>query len=91
MGVTSPAPVQSMLCESFQNSIQAARDGQGIALGWGHLVAPMLDKGALVRPLSFSEVRPDAGHFLICGDMRKSFPERDQVKRWLVKECAVHQ
>jgi len=74
---------------TYPLAIQAAADGMGIALGWGHLVDRMLDEGTLVRPLGDSCVRTQSGYFLLEREGQKSFPERDIVEKWLLSESAA--
>src|SRR5258708_908101 len=44
--------------------MQAASEGQGIALGWGLLTDDLLEKGKLVRPLD-ATVRTPKGFYLV--------------------------
>ena len=74
---------------TYPLAIQAAADGMGIALGWGHLVDRMLDDGTLVRPLGDSCVRTQSGYYLLEREGQKSFPERDIVEKWLLSESAA--
>jgi LysR family glycine cleavage system transcriptional activator len=50
-GVTPRAPLQILGFDSYANVIQAARDGQGVALGFGRIVGDLLARGDLVRPI----------------------------------------
>lgn len=45
--------------------MQAACEGQGIALGWGLLTDDLLERGKLVRPLSAMMRTPRGFHFLV--------------------------
>ena len=74
---------------TYPLAIQAAADGMGIALGWGHLVDRMLDDGTLVRPLGDRCVRTQSGYYLLEREGQKSFPERDIVEKWLLSESAA--
>lgn len=51
MGVHGPAPRRGLRINNYPMLIQAALDGQGVALGWRHLVDDFLARGALVRPI----------------------------------------
>lgn len=44
--------------------VQLALDHQGVLLGWHHLVAPLLSRGDLVRPLPHKTVMHNRGHYL---------------------------
>lgn len=74
---------------TYPLAVQAAADGLGVALGWGHLVDQMLERGDLVRPLNDTNVRTNDGYFLLHRDSQKSFPERKIVEDWLLKESAA--
>lgn len=41
-----------MTFNNYPMLVQAAVDGQGIALGWPHLLEALLAEGKLVRPLA---------------------------------------
>lgn len=49
---------------NYQITVQAACDGQGIALGWRRLVEPLLAVGSLARVLPGSVV-PDESYLLL--------------------------
>ena len=74
---------------TYPLAVQAAVDGLGIALGWGHLVDHLLETGALVRPLKSHLVRTTSGYYLLRPEKRRSFPERSVVEDWLLKESAA--
>ncbi len=74
---------------TYPLAIQAAVDGLGVALGWGHLVDHLLESGELVRPVSDRFTRTLSGYFLLTNLGRKSFPERDIVEDWLVRTSAA--
>lgn len=84
-----PASVrQSTFVNTYPLAIQAAMDGLGIALGWGHLVDRHLQSGALVRPLGQEHVRTRSGYYLLRRDRAAPHSERDAVARWLLQESA---
>ncbi|MEX0346958.1 MAG: LysR substrate-binding domain-containing protein [Rhizobiaceae bacterium] len=76
---------------TYPLSIQAAMDGLGIALGWQHLVDPLLETGQLVRPLGDTCVRTQSGYYLMKRTSRKSFPELELVRDWLIGESDTRQ
>ncbi|MGR3290264.1 MAG: LysR substrate-binding domain-containing protein [Paracoccaceae bacterium] len=80
---------QSASFNTYPLAVQAAVDGLGVALGWGHLVDRLLDSGALVRPLGATNVRSDFGYYLLRPEKRKAYPERTIVEDWLLKESAA--
>ena len=79
----------STFVNTYPLAIQAAVDGLGIALGWGHLVDHHLQSGALVRPMGPEHVRTHSGYYLL---RRKDDVPRDEaevVAKWLLRESAA--
>ncbi|WP_226689128.1 MULTISPECIES: LysR substrate-binding domain-containing protein [Ruegeria] len=74
---------------TYPLSIQAAVDGLGVALGWAHLVDPLLESGALVRPIQDVSVRTQSGYYLLKSPTQKAFPELRIVEDWLLGLSAV--
>lgn len=68
---------------TYPLAIQASVDGNGVALGWGHLVDQYLETGSLVRPLGDVQVRTTGGYYLLRRGNVKAFPEREIVENWL--------
>lgn len=64
-GITRPDLRRMTLFNTYPLSIQAALDGGGVALGWGHLVDAHLERGTLVRPLGETQLRTPHGYFLL--------------------------
>lgn len=73
---------------TYPLGIQAAMDGLGIALGWGHLVDRHLEAGALVRPLDDQHVRTDSGYYLLRRETASPHTESEVVAHWLLAESA---
>ncbi|MEM9845855.1 MAG: LysR substrate-binding domain-containing protein [Pseudomonadota bacterium] len=78
----------STLVNTYPLAIQAAADGLGIALGWGHLVDRHLQSGALVRPLAKTHVRTHSGYYMLTREGSSPSPNRDAVAKWLKSESA---
>jgi len=74
---------------TYPLAVQAAVDGLGIALGWGHLVDHLLETGTLVRPLKSYQTRTTSGYYLLRPEKQRTFPERRVVENWLLKESAA--
>lgn len=76
---------------SFNNYLmilQAAQQGEGIALGWRRLVQPFLDAGQLVRPIPDS-LSADSAYYLVVRPGSLSLrPELRAVHDWLLEEAA---
>jgi LysR family transcriptional regulator, glycine cleavage system transcriptional activator len=64
IGWQADLPCQSYTTNDYPALVQLAVEGQGIALGWHHLVEPLLDRGALVRPLHHKTVMHNRGHYM---------------------------
>jgi len=76
------------LVNTYPLAIQAAVDGLGIALGWGHLVDRHLQNGALVRPLAKTHVRTHSGYYMLTRETATPSSDRDAVADWLQRESA---
>ncbi|MGA8259786.1 MAG: LysR substrate-binding domain-containing protein [Arenicellales bacterium] len=77
---------------SFNNYLvilQAAQQGQGIALGWRRLVQPFVDSGQLVRPVP-ETLEADNAYYLLVepGSLERSGALRG-VHDWLLEEAAL--
>ncbi|MFD1158591.1 LysR substrate-binding domain-containing protein [Roseovarius aestuarii] len=79
----------STYVNTYPLGIQAAVDGLGVALGWGHLVDRHLQSGTLVRPLESVQVRTNSGYYLLRREGINSTPEHDVVANWLLQESAA--
>lgn len=85
-----PASVRlSTFVNTYPLAIQAAIDGLGIALGWGHLVDRQLQAGTLVKPLGDTHVRTDSGYYLLRRNGAKPHAESAVVAEWLMSESAA--
>lgn len=71
-GAELPKRGARLVCSSYIDSIYAALNGQGVALGWAALTADLLHQGRLVRVTDCSRVTSDAYHAVI--------PQRDRTK-----------
>lgn len=83
-GVATSVMERAVAFNTYPLSVQAAVDGLGIALGWAHLVDPLLDSGALVRPAGDASVRTKSGYYLLKRPTHKAFPEQLIVEDWLL-------
>ena len=81
-----PSLSKRSVFNTYPNAIQAAVDGLGVALGWLDLIEPLLESGALVRPIGDIQTQTDFGYFLL---QRKKFsnnPNRQVIEKWLLSE-----
>jgi len=88
-GVQNVTLQRAAYFNTYPLAIQAAVDGLGIALGWGHLVDHLLESGELVRVLRDNSARTNSGYYLLKNKMKKSFPEQEVVENWLLITSAA--
>lgn len=74
-----------VLFSDHHSAIHAALVGQGVALGWQHLVADHLQDGRLVRVANAS-VHTDQNVYLIAPKDRRLRPHHDLFRRWVVAQ-----
>ena len=63
--------------------LQAVLEGQGVALGWQHLTAPLVERGLLLRPLHQSQVT-DAGFYIVWPKGQTLSPQAATVRDWIL-------
>ena len=73
--------------DSYANVIQAACDGQGVALGFGGIVDGLLKRGELVRPIPDSRSRGQAV-YLVTPAGAKLSPLAGKFCDWVLAEAA---
>jgi DNA-binding transcriptional LysR family regulator len=84
-----PAQHKGLQVNNYPMLIDAARNGQGIALGWRYLVDADIDNGALVKPVDVS-IKTKLGYYLVWPD-RSGLPStvlafRDWAKNALAEK-----
>ena len=87
-GLQDPVVDQAAIFNTYPLAIQAAVDGLGLALGWGHLVDRYLESGALVRPMGDAALRTRSGYYLLRRKGQTRLPSQDVVAKWLLNESA---
>lgn len=65
--------------------IQAALEGQGIALGWQPLIAPFIASQQLVQ--CGPSLRTERGYYLISASHKPISAQQDKIKAWLLDEA----
>jgi LysR family transcriptional regulator, glycine cleavage system transcriptional activator len=85
-GVADLKPAASIRFDSYEQMVQAALSGQGVALGIGRLVSGLMDSGRLVAPFSKSLVSARA-YCLIRSASTGSRPHVQAFVDWLVEEA----
>lgn len=68
---------------SYVIALQAARSGQGVALGWGSLVEPLIEAGNLVK-MSNAEIAAPHSYFVTWSARRPLSPQATLLKDWLL-------
>jgi LysR family glycine cleavage system transcriptional activator len=87
-GVADVNPHRGPIIDDTNVLIQAALNGQGIALGSTLLVQEYLDAGQLVRPFE-TEMKSDNAYYIVCprGHLRR--PAVQEFKNWLLQYRVV--
>ena len=75
-------------CNAYPIVLQAARQGQGIALGWSGFVDDDLRSGVLVRPLKDS-LHTRYGYYLVQRYNQAITSQAQAFKEWLQAERLV--
>ncbi|RLA14062.1 MAG: transcriptional regulator [Gammaproteobacteria bacterium] len=66
--------------------IQAAMSGEGIAMGWSHVVSPLTERGLLLAVLPDSWITDEEFH-LIWSERTTLSPPAQQVRDWIIDEA----
>lgn len=83
VGVHRQAAREPLRINSYPLIIEAARYGEGVALGWAHLVDGDLAAGRLVRPVT-DAVTTEFGYYLIWSDAHPLDPPAAAFRDWLL-------
>ncbi|MFJ4293980.1 LysR substrate-binding domain-containing protein [Cupriavidus sp. NPDC089707] len=84
-----PARLNYVLrCSLYTDAVQAARFGQGVALGWSRMVHDLLAKGELVR-LTDASSKPTDAYFVIVPHGRSITPVVTRLIDWLREDVAI--
>lgn len=88
--MASSEAAQMFSSNDYSLVVQMAVDGQGIALGWDHLVRDLLRQGRLVRPLAGELTLSEALQYLIVKQEKAEDPACLRLKAWLMAQfgCA---
>ncbi len=68
---------------SYVIALQAARSGQGVALGWESLVAPLIEAGNLVR-VTKAEIAAPQSHFVTWSARRPLSSPAAMLRDWML-------
>lgn len=87
LGITSaPAPGQ-LRFDNYTLLIQAAIGGQGVAIGWRHLVDNLLAQGLLCQPIA-EAVMSRLGYYVVVPQRKRRGALIQQFVDWLMEEQA---
>ena len=86
VGVRDLTPVGSMRFLHYDQVMQAALDGQGVALGRVPLIDNLLKQGRLVAPLRGKYATPRA-YFVVRGAQAVVRPEGQDFIDWMIEEA----
>jgi LysR family transcriptional regulator, glycine cleavage system transcriptional activator len=79
-------PAASIRFDSYEQMIQAALSGQGVAMGIGRLVAGLIEAGRLVAPFAKSVIGSRA-YFVIRSASTRNRPHVQAFVDWLIEEA----
>ena len=65
--------------------LQAAIEGQGVALGWKHLVSPLIQQGKLIAPLDL-EIKTDHPFYILTPKNKTKNQSVTLLRNWLLAE-----
>jgi putative choline sulfate-utilization transcription factor len=83
---TAPAPGQ-LRFDNYTLLIQAAIAGQGVAIGWRHLVDALLEQGLLCRPIAESAASP-LGYYVVLPQRKRRGAMIERFMEWVMREQA---
>ena len=87
-----PDPTRGLHFSQTMMALQAAVDGQGVALGNTSLVGDDLAAGRLVRPFDLSlKIAPDFAYYLVAPRNRADRPMIKAFREWILAEIASGQ
>jgi DNA-binding transcriptional LysR family regulator len=79
-------PAASIRFDNYEQMIQAALSGQGVAMGIGRLVSGLIDAGRLVAPFSRSMIG-SRSYFVIRSTITRDRPHVQAFVDWLIEEA----
>jgi LysR family glycine cleavage system transcriptional activator len=88
MGMEQVVPAGSVRFNHFDQAIQAAVDGQGVALGRVPLIDALLQRRSLVAPFP-DKYATTRAYFVVRGSQAAMRPEAESFVEWLCEEARV--
>jgi len=83
MGMSPVVPQHKVTFSHYNMLIQAAQQGQGVALAWDHLLTDYLSTGSLVRVFD-KTLDTEAGFYLMTSLVGSSKQALDEFRLWLI-------
>ncbi|MCE8034912.1 LysR family transcriptional regulator [Billgrantia tianxiuensis] len=71
--------------------IQMVLNGQGVALGWHHLVGPLIDQGLLIRPVEQEVVLEETHHYMAYREDKGDEEAMTRFRKWFLQQSGVTQ
>ncbi len=87
VGLEVPRTLKTLGFDSYANVIQAALDGQGVALGFSGLATELIANGRLVRPID-SELTRGLAVYVVTPTRARITPAARSFIKWIVAEAA---
>ncbi|ROM82247.1 LysR family transcriptional regulator [Pseudomonas brassicacearum] len=87
LGITSPPAPGQLRFDNYTLLIQAAIGGQGVAIGWRHLVDNLLAQGLLCRPIA-ETVLSRLGYYVVLPQRKRRGALIRLFVDWLMEEQA---
>lgn len=81
------AETHTFNANDYKVLIQMVLNHQGVALGWEHLVRPLLDSGELIRPVDEEVVLEGANHYLTWREELQDDAATALFRDWLSELC----
>jgi LysR family glycine cleavage system transcriptional activator len=79
-------PAAAMRFDTYEQMVQAAVSGQGVAMGIGRLVRGLSASGGLVAPFGESTEGARA-YFILCSTLTRDRPHVQAFVNWLIEEA----
>ncbi|MFT5219854.1 MAG: LysR family glycine cleavage system transcriptional activator [Gammaproteobacteria bacterium] len=83
--IDQPLRQRNLQINHYPLVIEAACNGQGVALGWRYLVDDLLAAGKLIRPIE-QTLKTDFGYYLIYRPQLADDPALSRFRDWLLGE-----
>lgn len=78
------AHVHGFNSNDYSLLIQMVLNDQGVALGFHHLVAPLIEKGLLTRPVAQELVLEETHHYLACREDKAGDSAMNRFQEWFL-------